>query len=275
MLPGEKIPWWKTRNTKIAGISVLSAFIAGFFIWFSFIRPYISTDDARIDADIINIANNGSSGQILSVNVKEGDFVTNGMTVVELDHQIAQAQYRQAEARCELARANFQRAVILYRKADYTRQQYDQASSDAEAAEAVLKVAEIALERTYIRSITNGCVIMKNALAGNILEANQVAITIADIDHAWVSANIDEKSVALIKPGQSVYITIDEGGTLKGHVSDIRKASESTFSLIPSDNATGNYIKVTQRIPLKIDLESHPGINLKVGESVEIKINVL
>ena len=91
----------------------------------------------------------------------------------------------------------------------------------------------------------------------------------------WVSANIDEKSVALIKPGQPVYITVDEGGVMKGKVSDIRKASASVFSLIPSNNASGNYIKVTQRIPVRIDIDERNGVNLKIGESVEIRIRVL
>ena len=123
--------------------------------------------------------------------------------------------------------------------------------------------------------MAQGYVIQKNALSGNILEAGQVAITMADVDHAWVSANIDEKSVALIKPGQPVYITVDEGGVMKGKVSDIRKASASVFSLIPSNNASGNYIKVTQRIPVRIDIDERNGVNLKIGESVEIRIRVL
>ena len=138
------------------------------------LSPVHITDDARIDADIVNIANNGTSCQIVSVNVREGDRVTNGMTVVELDHQIAQAQYSQAKARFELARANFQRSTLLFNKSDLTKQQYDQSRSDADVANANMKLAEIALERTYLKSMAEGYVIQKNALSGNILEAGQV-----------------------------------------------------------------------------------------------------
>jgi RND family efflux transporter MFP subunit len=272
--PKETTPWWKTKKAILVGIAVLIAFLLGFLIWFFAFRPFLSTDDARISADIVNIANAGASGPILTVDVKEGDSVTNGMVLVELDHRIAEAQYQQAKARYEFAEASFKRVIELKSGLGSTKQQYDMALSDATSAEANMKLAEIALERTYLKSPANGIVIQKSALPGNILEANQVAIIIADIDHAWVSANISEQSIKSVKPGQSVGITIDEGGKLKGKVSEIRQAAASVFSLIPSDNASGNFIKVTQRIPLKIELEAHPGQSLRVGESVEVTIKI-
>jgi multidrug resistance efflux pump len=274
-IPGrDKGQWWQTGKAKIAGVGLLAAFVLGLLIWFFTIRPYLSTDDARISADIINIANAGASGQIMAVYVTEGDLVTNGMVLAELDHRIAEAQFQQAKAKFEYSSISFKRAIALSGGIGSSRQQYDIARSDANVAEANMKLAEIALEHTYLKSPVNGIVIQKTALQGNILEANQVALTIADIDHAWVSANITEKSISSVRPGQSVLITIDEGGKLKGKVAEVRKAAASVFSLIPSDNASGNFIKVTQRIPLKIVLDPHPGVNLRIGESVEIKVKV-
>ena len=101
-----------------------------------------------------------------------------------------------------------------------------------------------------------------------------MAFILADIEHAWVSANINEKKVSSVKIGEKVSVKIDEGGTLSGRVIDVRKAAASVFALIPSDNASGNYIKVEQRIPVKIELDPHPGRDLRVGQSVEIKIKV-
>jgi len=77
-----------------------------------------------------------------------------------------------------------------------------------------------------------------------------------------------------VKTGQKVTISVDEGGSLTGKVTEVRKASASTFSLIPSDNASGNFIKVVQRIPVKIELDPHQGKILRVGQSVEISIKV-
>jgi multidrug resistance efflux pump len=102
-----------------------------------------------------------------------------------------------------------------------------------------------------------------------------VAFTIVDIDNAWISANINEKQVSKISIGQSVKVNIDSGGTLEGRVADIRDAANSVFALIPSDNAVGNFIKLEQRIPIKVELKPHPQLKLKIGQSVEIKIKVI
>jgi membrane fusion protein (multidrug efflux system) len=269
-----KVEWWQTKNAKMAGTAILVVAVASVLVWLFAFHPYVSTDDARISADIVNVANMGSGGQILTVNVKEGDVVTNGMVLAELDHRIAEAQFQQAKAKEEFAEASFKRVKALSGGAGSTKQQFDMANSDATSAESAMKLAEIALERTYIKSPVDGIVIQKAAVAGNILEANQVAFTVADIEHAWVSANINEKSISRVKPGQPVRIKIDEGGKLKGKVAEVRDAAASVFSLIPSDNASGNFIKVSQRIPLKIVLDPHPGRVLRVGESVEITIKV-
>jgi multidrug resistance efflux pump len=80
--------------------------------------------------------------------------------------------------------------------------------------------------------------------------------------------------VADIKIGQKVFISIDEGGKLTGKIVDVRQAAASVFALIPSDNASGNFVKVAQRIPLKIALDPHPGKELRIGQSVVIKVKV-
>jgi membrane fusion protein (multidrug efflux system) len=196
------------------------------------------------------------------------------MILAELDHRTAEAQYRQAKAKFELYNASYKRSETLLKSMAITRQQFDQTLSDFNVAEANLELAEIALERTYIKSPIRGIVIRKIAVPGNILEANQVAFTVADLDNAWVSANISEKYINLIKSGQNVEITVDEGYKLKGRVVEIRKAAASVFSLIPTESASGNFIKVVQRIPVKIELEEHPGKELRVGESAEIRIRI-
>jgi membrane fusion protein (multidrug efflux system) len=266
--------WWKSPRSLATGAAVLLFFITGYTVWFFEFRPYISTDDARISSDIVNIVNMGATAQINLVFVKEGDKVTNGMMLAELDHRTAEAQYRQARAKFELYNASYKRAETLIKKLAITKQQFDLSLSDLNVAKANLDLAEIAFERTYIKSPINGIVIRKIALSGNILEANQVALTVADIDNAWVSANISEKYINLVKLGQDVEVTVDEGYKLKGRVADICMAAASIFSLIPAESASGNFIKVVQRIPIKIELEKHPGKELRIGESAEIRIRI-
>lgn len=266
--------WWQTKAATITFEALAAVAILVFIVWFFMIRPYVRTDDARITADIIRIANRGASGLIVKVYVSEGDPVTMGQIVVELDHRAAEAQYKKAKARAVFASMELKRMEVLAAQNGVSRQQLDKARAEALNAEGDLELAELALEYTTLKSPINGIVIQKIAQVGNILETNQTAVTVVDIDHAWVSANVEETSVADVKPGQKVTVYIDEGGILTGTVAEVRKATASTFALIPSDNAAGNFIKLVQRIPVKIILDPHPGKTLRVGQSVEVKIKV-
>ncbi|HPG51528.1 MAG TPA: efflux RND transporter periplasmic adaptor subunit [Spirochaetota bacterium] len=266
--------WWRTPRARFAGTGLAIASVIGFFIWLFIFHPYVSTDDARIDADVIRVANQGASQRIDKVSVEEGSRVTRGTLLVELDHRTAEAQRDRAAARAHLTASDLRRAPALAEESGMSRQQLDRIRADAQAAEADLRLAEIALENTYLKSPVDGIVVQKLAKQGNILEANQPAVTIVDIDHAWVSANVEETEVSLVKPGQRVSISVDEGGNLSGKVAEVRKAAAAQFALIPSDNAAGNFTKLVQRIPIKIILDPHPDRVLRVGQSVVIKIRV-
>jgi membrane fusion protein (multidrug efflux system) len=266
------LPWWKTRQAKTAGIITGSVAFVIIVIWAIAFRPYISTDDARVAATIVRVANRGASGLIQKVSVAEGGKVIQGEILAELDHRSAQAQYDRAKARAQFAAAERNRMESLAAQHGTSQQQLDRARSEALSADADFRLAELALEYTYLRSPVNGIVIQKAADEGNVLETNQTAITVADIEHAWVAANVEENEIARVKPGQTVKISVDEGGTLTGRVAEVRKAAASAFALIPSDNASGNFTKVVQRIPVKIVLDPHPGRTLRVGQSVIIRI---
>lgn len=266
--------WWKTRRSKYAGIGIGIVAFMGFFVWWFNFHPYVSTDDARVDADIIRVANQGASQPIVKVFVEEGDSVKAGMLLVELDHRTAEAQLERAKARARLTAMDLKRAQALAVQSGMSQQQLDKFRADAQVAEADQRLAQIALDNTYLKSPTYGIVVQKIAKVGNISETNQTAVTVVDIANAWIAANIEETDVGLVKPGQRVKIAIDEGGTLSGKVIEVRKAAASQFALIPSDNAAGNFIKLVQRIPVRIALDPHPGRVLRVGQSVVIKIRV-
>jgi multidrug resistance efflux pump len=266
--------WWKTRRSKIVGVIIGIITFIGFLIWWFNFHPYVSTDDARIDADIIRVANQGASQRIEKVYVEDGDWVTRGKLLVELDHRTAEAQHERARARARLTSMDLKRSEVLATQSGMSQQQLDRIRADMQMAEADLRLAQIAIDNTYLKSPVDGIVVQKLAKVGNISETNQTAVTVVDIDHAWIAANIEETDVGLVMPGQRVKISVDEGGTLTGKVIEIRKAAASQFALIPSDNAAGNFIKLVQRIPIRIALDPHPGHILRVGQSVEIKIRV-
>lgn len=270
----EKIKWWRTTKSKHAGVAMLVIAIAGIIVWRLSFYPFASTDDARVAMTVVRIASFGTGGRIIKVNAEEGSRVKANDVLVELDHRIPQAKYDRAKAKADFAEKEFQRMQQLFRQGTVTPQNLDNAKSNFDSAKADLNEAEVALENTFLKSPFDGVVIQKVAEVGNILEAGQTALSVADADHAWISANIEETSVGLVKIGQRVHISIDEGGELQGKISEVRSATASQFALIPSDNAAGNFTKVVQRIPVKVALEAGQGSHLRVGQSVEIKIRV-
>jgi multidrug resistance efflux pump len=270
----EELSWWQTPRSRMAGAGIGIVVVIGFFIWLFFFHPYVSTDDARVDADIIRVANQGASQRIVAVHVSEGDRVVRGKVLVELDRRTAEALLDRARARARLTAADLRRAEALASQSGLSQQQLDRVRAEALTAAADQRLAEIALENTSLASPVNGVVVQKLAKTGNILETNQAAITVVDIEHAWVSANIEETEVGLVKLGQKVKISVDEGGTLTGKVIEVRKAAAAQFALIPSDNAAGNFIKLVQRIPIKVAIDHIPGRVLRVGQSVVINIRV-
>jgi multidrug resistance efflux pump len=266
--------WWKSKHANHAGYIIFIVIIFMIIIWWFFFHPYVSTDDARVSAVLVRIANQGAGGRIENINVSESDRVKKGMILAEIDHRPAMARLDLAKARALFAESEFRRAQGLAVQKGIALRELEKARSDAQIADAEMRLAEVALEYTYLRSQVDGIVVQKATEAGNNLETGQVAFTIADIDHAWIAANIEETSVALIKPGQPVMINIDEGGTMQGRVLEVRKAAAAQFALIPSDNASGNFIKVVQRIPIKVELDPHQKMQLRIGQSVEIRIRV-
>lgn len=271
----KSIPWWQTERAKIVGAIVGGILFLGFIIWVIAFMPYVSTDDAMVDGTIVRCANTGLSGQIIKIYVKEGDHVTKDQLLLEIDHAPAEAALQRMKARAEYAVQESKRIQILANQQGTSRHELERINSEAEIAEADLKTAEINLDHTYIKSPIDGVVIQKSTEEGNILEVNQTAIIIADIDNDWVTANIEENHIKSVKPGQKVKISIDEGGSVTGTVFEVRKAAASTFALIPQDNSSGNFIKVVQRIPVKILVDPHPGKILRIGQSVEVRIKVI
>jgi multidrug resistance efflux pump len=146
----------------------------------------------------VKVVNLGISGQIISIAVKEGNAVSIGQVLAELDHRNAQLSYNIAKSKADLTAVKLSRDEAIMSSQGISKQQLDITKSEYIVSQSNLKMAELALERTYIKSPCNGVIIQKTATAGNVLEGSQVAFTIVDIDNAWISANINEKQVSKI-----------------------------------------------------------------------------
>lgn len=135
---------------------------------------------------------------------------------------------------------------------------------------------EIPMGRAGIEAPVSGYIAAVWAYPGMLLGAGSPVVTIYDNSDTWVSANISEIELHRIEPGQDVEISVDSlgGRKLKGRVKGISAATAATFSLLPQNNTTGNFIKVVQVVPVKISLENPGNEVLMPGGSVEVKITV-
>jgi len=135
-------------------------------------------------------------------------------------------------------------------------------ASDAQVAEhkAELSQAELNLGYTVVRSPVTGVVGKRSIELNQNVSVGQELFSVVPLDDVWVTANFKETQLAHMKPGQKVEIKVDATGRKwKGHVSNLGGGTGSVFSLLPPENATGNYVKVVQRVPVRIDFDRTPG----------------
>ncbi len=137
---------------------------------------------------------------------------------------------------------------------------------------AQLSEARLSLSYTRVLAPADGYVTRKSAEAGNYVQPGQPLMAIVPLQDSWVTANYKESQLTHVKPGQKVTFTVDAypGRTFRGSVESIMAGTGAAFSLLPPENATGNYVKVVQRVPIRIaiDRESDPERLLRVGMSV-------
>jgi membrane fusion protein (multidrug efflux system) len=171
----------------------------------------------------------------------------------------AQQFVQQAQSRLAQATANHQYAQTGPQQVSSTKARVQAAIADVQQKRALLHQAELNLQYTKIVAPESGEV-NKTVVVGLNVEPGQQLLTIVPLDEVWVTANFKETQLKHMQVGQQADIHVDSSGrTLRGHVDSIAGATGPLFSLLPPENATGNYVKIVQRVPVKIVLE--PGEN--------------
>ena len=171
----------------------------------------------------------------------------------------AQQFVQQAQSRLVEAQANHQSAETGPQQVSSTRARVRAAIADVQQKRALLEQAQLNLQYTKIVAPVSGEV-NKTVVVGLNVQPGQQLLTVVPLDEVWVTANFKETQLRHMRVGQKAEIHVDSTGRkLKGRVDSIAGATGPTFSLLPPENATGNYVKIVQRIPVKIVLE--PGEN--------------
>jgi membrane fusion protein, multidrug efflux system len=188
--------------------------------------------------------------------------------------QVSLRQSEQQRARAQLSGRSAEVDAQIKQRAVLDAQQL-QLQADLNAKQEQLKVAQTNLDYTRILAPTDGIVGERKVRIGQLVSPGTQVISLVE-NTVWVQANYKETQLTNVAKGDAAEITVDTfpGVTLKGHVEEIAPASGSQFALLPPDNATGNYTKIVQRIPVKIVLDPNPALaeKLRPGMSVIAQI---
>ena len=191
----------------------------------------------------------------------------------------AQDGVRISKDRLAQSQASFKNAQTGPQQVAIQRARADQAAAQVEQARAALDQAKLNLSYTKIVAPVSGIIMSKSVEVGQNLSVGQNMMTLVSLDDIWITANFKETQLEHMQVGQPVTISVDAYGGKKfdGKVTQVGGATGSVLSLFPPENATGNYVKVVQRVPVRIDLTNHDQNSkhlLRPGMSVVPKIRV-
>lgn len=193
----------------------------------------------------------------------------------DIQFQNAKTYMETLKKQLEIAR---QTNKVSHLRTIVSNEQIKVAESIVKQRQADLDFAKLQLSYTFIIAPIDGVVSKRNAVAGQLIQAGQPLCSITSDKQVWIVANFKETQIKNIKPGMKVEVEIDAfpDEKLVGRISSFSPATGSRFSLIPPDNATGNFVKVVQRIPIKIELNKNNKhlAELKPGMSVFVKVIV-
>jgi membrane fusion protein, multidrug efflux system len=196
------------------------------------------------------------------------------IAAAEADEAAAEQAVQEAQSRLIEAQARYEDAQAGPQRVDSTRAKALSAMADIKQEAAAVEQAQLNLGYTKIPAPVAGEVTKKVVVGLNVDPGEQL-LTVVPLDQVWVTANFKETQLKHMRVGQKATLELDSNGrTYNGHVDSIAGATGPIFSLLPPENATGNYVKIVQRVPVKIVLE--PGENrdhlLRPGENVEAKV---
>lgn len=237
-------------------------------------------DNVKAQADLQRyaqlIAKKEISQQIYDQAVATAKASASAVAAAQASASAAEQQVGVAKAQLSEAQANLRSSQTGPQQVASTRAKARSAQAGVEQKQAALEQAQLNLGYTKIYAPVDG-VVSKNAEVGMNVQPGQQLFTIVPLNDVWITANFKETQLHYMKPGQRAEIHVDANGrTYQGHVDSIAGSTGARTSLLPPENATGNYVKVVQRIPVKIVLD--PGQDsshyLRLGMSCEPKVFV-
>jgi membrane fusion protein (multidrug efflux system) len=248
---------------------------------------YESTDDAFIEGHVVAVSPR-VSGTVKTVAIRDNEVVQKDQLLVEIDPRDYQTALSRAQGDADAAQADAAKAqddVDRYRplasRDEISKQQFkhleltaQSAAAKAESAKAKLEQAELDLSYTRILAPWTGKVTKRSVEEGATVGTGQPLMALVSPE-VWVVANFKETQIKKMKPGQKVKISIDAlDKSFRGHVDSLQAGSGTRFSLFPPENATGNFVKVVQRVPVKVVFDEQAKELSQVGPGMSVVCRV-
>ncbi|MFF3703362.1 MULTISPECIES: efflux RND transporter periplasmic adaptor subunit [Pseudomonas] len=274
----------------IATLLVLAAAVAiGRQLWVQYMNtPW--TRDGRVRADIINVAAD-VPGYVVEVPVRDNQLVKKGDLLIQIDPEHYEVAVRQAQALVASRKATWEmRKVNAHRRADMdnlviSRENRDDASNiansalaDYQQAQAQLAAAELDLKRTRILATVDGYVTNLNVHRGDYARTGEPKMAVVDKDSFWVYGFFEETKLPHVKVGDQADLQMMSGEVLKGHVESISRGiydrdNPESRELIADVNPTFNWVRLAQRVPVRIHIDEVPeGFLLAAGTTCTVVV---
>jgi membrane fusion protein (multidrug efflux system) len=295
-------------GSLIIGLVLIAAVLAAGAFWYIKHSEFVTTDDAYVDAYKVTVSSQ-IPGRIVKLYIQEGDPVHQGELLVQLDSTDYEAKIKQArvnldeaqlgiqlaEVRMEQAEINYERAKKQYDGKVIPEANYQNVEKTFQAAkvEYLLAKAKIpvilstlhtlrtSLSHTSIYAPMDGVAAKRWVLPGDVVSPGQGIFTVFGTEKIWVTAMFPENELHKVHMGDTAEISVDAYpyATFKGIFYQFGNSTASQFSLIPPDNASGNFTKVSQRIPVKLTIFKTGGepagkVDLLPGMSVEVNVKI-
>jgi membrane fusion protein, multidrug efflux system len=276
--PKSKFALTKARKIGLGLIGGLLV-VLGMTAYLIHASYHATTDDAYTTGHIHDISSR-VAGTVVDVVVDDNQFVKKGDVLVRLDPRDFQVQVDKAQADYKRAKADFDRVVSLRGSLNgdvaISKQESDQMEANLGIAKAALDDAQDQLGYCTITAPEDGFVGNKTVQTGNRVTVGTIMLSV--VQDVWVVANYKETQVGDMTQGQNVSVLVDEisGHTFTGHIDSFSPGSGSVFALLPPENATGNFTKIVQRVPVKIliDPASMRGYEQRLVPGLSVEADV-
>ena len=251
----------------------------------------VGSAQASVSVSEANVASAGGSIETAKIRLGRATADFERYANLYKNHSITKQQFEQAEAaKLEAAsqlnilqqqeRASAYQKNVLVSKTLVSGKQSQVALANISRAKAILEAAKLNLEYTVVKASVDGQVSKIEVQAGQLIQPGQSLFYLVNNANVWVIANFKETQLSKMKVGQEVTIKVDafDGETFKGELASFSPATGSQFSILPPDNATGNFVKTVQRVPVKIAFSNTNNAEkiklLRSGMNVEVDVHV-